>query len=53
VIFLSFLFYSLPTGSIESKLIVNLSMIICHVTKVNDEFVIIDSFGVWFYVTRT
>jgi hypothetical protein len=42
--FLSFLFYSLPMGSIESKLIVNLSMIICRLTKVNDEFIIIESF---------
>jgi hypothetical protein len=28
-----FLFYSLPTGSIESKLRVKLSMTFCHITK--------------------
>jgi hypothetical protein len=43
--FFSFLFYSLPTGSIELKLIVNLSMIIYQITNVNDEFIIIESFG--------
>jgi hypothetical protein len=39
--------------SIESKLRVNLSMIFCHITKVNDEFVTIESSGAWFYVTET
>jgi hypothetical protein len=35
------------------NLIVNLSMTICHVTKVNDGFITIESFGAWFYVTGT
>jgi hypothetical protein len=39
--------------SIKSKLRVNLSMIFCHIIKVNDEFIIIEPFGAWFYVTGT
>jgi hypothetical protein len=50
---LSFLFHSLSMRSIKSKLRVNLSMIFCHIIKVNDEFIIIEPFGAWFYVTRT
>jgi hypothetical protein len=46
-------FYSLPTGSIESKLRVNLSMIFCDITKVNNEFITIESSRAWFYVIRT
>jgi hypothetical protein len=37
--------------SIKSKLRVNLSMIFYHIIKVNDEFIIIEPFGAWFYVT--
>jgi hypothetical protein len=40
-------------GSIESKFRVNLSMIICRIIKVNDEFIIIELFEAWFYVTGT
>jgi hypothetical protein len=32
-------------NSIESKLIVNINIIICHATNVNDEFITIKSFG--------
>jgi hypothetical protein len=40
-------------GSIELKLRVNLSMIIYHITKVNDEFITIESFEALFYVIGT
>jgi hypothetical protein len=36
--------------SIELELRVNLIMIFCHITKVNDEFITIESSGAEFYV---